>query len=51
MGILLVCSKALLDRLGGLGGHWQKWLPLASAVVVAVLGLGIVVKGMLAYLG
>lgn len=51
VGILLVRSKALLDRLGGLGGYWQKWLPLISAVIVTVLGLGIVAKGMLAYLG
>ncbi|MBE7552704.1 MAG: sulfite exporter TauE/SafE family protein [Anaerolineales bacterium] len=51
IGILLVRSKALLDRLGGLSGRWQKWLPLASAVVVTVLGLGIVVKGILTYVG
>ncbi|GIK41034.1 MAG: hypothetical protein BroJett011_48670 [Chloroflexota bacterium] len=51
IGILLVRSKALLDRLGGLGGRWQKWLPLVSAVVVTVLGVGIVVKGILAYVG
>lgn len=49
IGILLVRSKALLDRLGGVGGRWQKWLPLASAVIVTVLGLGIVAKGILAY--
>lgn len=51
IGILLVRSKSLLDRLGGAGGRWQKWLPLASAVIVTVLGLGIVAKGVLAYLG
>jgi nickel/cobalt exporter len=51
IGILLVRSKALLDRLGGVGGRWQKWLPLASAVVVTMLGLGIVVKGILTYVG
>lgn len=51
IGILLVRSKALLDRLSGLGGRWQKWLPLTSAVVVTILGLGIVVKGILAYVG
>lgn len=53
MGILLVRSKSLLDRLGGVGGggRWQKWLPLASAMIVTVLGLGIVAKGVLAYLG
>lgn len=51
IGILLVRSKSLLNRLGGLGGRWQKWLPLASAVIVTVLGFGIVAKGLLAYLG
>jgi len=51
IGILLVRSKSLLERLGGVGGRWQKWLPLASAVIVTVLGLGIVAKGVLAYLG
>lgn len=51
IGILLVRSKSLLDRLGGVGGRWQKWLPLASAVLVTVLGLGIMAKGVLAYLG
>lgn len=51
IGILLVRSKSLFDRLGGVGGRWQKWLPLASAVIVTVLGLGIVAKGVLAYLG
>lgn len=49
IGVLLVRSKALLDRLGGLGGRSQKWLPLASAVIVTMLGMGIVVKGILAY--
>jgi ABC-type nickel/cobalt efflux system permease component RcnA len=51
IGILLVHSKSLLDRLGGVGGRWQRWLPLASALIVTVLGLGIVAKGVLAYLG
>ncbi len=50
IGILLVRSKSLLDRPGGMGGRWQKWLPRASAMIVTVLGLGIVAKGVLAYL-
>lgn len=50
IGILLVRSKALLERLGGVGGRWQHLLPMASAVIVTLLGLGIVVKGALAYL-
>ena len=51
IGILLVRSKSLFDRLGGLGGRWQKLLPIASAVIVTLLGVGIIAKGLLAYLG
>jgi ABC-type nickel/cobalt efflux system permease component RcnA len=51
IGILLVRSKTFLDRLSGLKEHWQRWLPLASAVIISLLGLGIMVKGLLAYLG
>jgi ABC-type nickel/cobalt efflux system permease component RcnA len=51
IGFLLVRSKSLLGRLSGLGGRWQKWLPLASAIIVTGLGLGIMAKGLLAYLG
>jgi ABC-type nickel/cobalt efflux system permease component RcnA len=50
IGILLVRSTALLERLGGVGGRWQHLLPMASAVIVTLLGLGIVAKGALAYL-
>jgi ABC-type nickel/cobalt efflux system permease component RcnA len=49
IGILLVRSKALVDRWVGAGGRWQHVLPLVSAVIVTLLGLGIVVKGFLAY--
>ena len=45
IGVLLVRSKVLLDRLGQVGGRWQTVLPLVSAVIVTLLGLGIVVKG------
>jgi ABC-type nickel/cobalt efflux system permease component RcnA len=51
IGILLVRSKLILDRLGGLGGRWQKLLPIASAVIVTLLGVGLVAKGVLAYWG
>ncbi|MGC4106735.1 MAG: hypothetical protein QM753_10355 [Thermomicrobiales bacterium] len=46
LGILLVRSRALLDRVGSRGGTIQRWLPLLSATVVLVLGIGITVKGL-----
>lgn len=49
IGILLVRSRSKLDRLGKLGGPWQRLLPLVSAAVVTLLGVGIVLKGLLAY--
>jgi nickel/cobalt exporter len=49
MGILLVRFRGRLDRLGKPKSTWQRWLPLVSAVVVTVLGVGIVLKGLLAY--
>ena len=51
IGVLLVRSKSLLDRLGTAGGRWQNLLPVASAAIVTVLGLGIMLKGLLPYLG
>ena len=50
IGILLVRSRSRLDRLGKLGSLWQRLLPLASAVVVTLLGAGIVLKGLTAYM-
>jgi ABC-type nickel/cobalt efflux system permease component RcnA len=47
LGIVLVRSKGLIERAGGLDARWQRWLPLASAVVVTALGIGLVVKGVL----
>ncbi|HWK81195.1 MAG TPA: hypothetical protein VNP95_10505, partial [Thermomicrobiales bacterium] len=46
LGILLVRSRTLLDRIGSRGGAIQRWLPLLSAAVVLVLGIGITVKGL-----
>jgi ABC-type nickel/cobalt efflux system permease component RcnA len=51
IGILLLRSKLLLDRLGGSSGRWQKLLPITSAVIVTLLGAGLVAKGVLAYWG
>ena len=49
IGILLVRCKSRLDRLGKPGSPWQRLLPLVSAAVVTLLGVGIVVNGLLAY--
>ena len=46
LGILLVRCRTLLDRVGSRGGAFQRWLPLLSAAVVLVLGVGITVKGL-----
>ncbi len=51
IGILLVRSKSFLERLGSVGGRWQTALPLLSAVIVTLLGLGIVIKGLWPWLG
>lgn len=51
IGILLVRTKSLFDRFGDQGGWWQPLLPLASAVIVTLLGIGMVVKGLIPYLG
>ena len=50
LGLLIVRSSGLVDRLGALGRRTQRLLPLGSAVVVTVLGLVISAKGVLAYL-
>ena len=49
IGVLLVRSKSLLDGVGRYGEHWQTVLPLVSAIIVTLLGLGIVAKGLLPY--
>ena len=49
IGILLVRCKSRLDRLGKPGSAWQRLLPLVSAVIVTVLGVGIALKGLMSY--
>jgi nickel/cobalt transporter (NicO) family protein len=49
IGILLVRSRSLVERFGG-GGRWTRVLPLASAVIVTTLGVGITLSGMATYL-
>jgi ABC-type nickel/cobalt efflux system permease component RcnA len=50
IGILLVRMKSLLDSADRLGSRWQRVLPLISAVIVTLLGVGIVIKGLMPYL-
>jgi hypothetical protein len=49
IGLLLVRFRGGLDRLGKPGSHWQRLLPLVSAVIVTMLGVGIVLKGLMSY--
>lgn len=51
IGVLLVRSRALLDRVGGAGSAWGRAVPLASAVIVTLLGLGITLGGLSRSLG
>jgi hypothetical protein len=51
IGILLVRSRSLVERFGGIGTSWTYGLPLASAVIVTVLGAGIALSGLATYLG
>ena len=51
IGVLLVRARALLERFGRFGGRWSTALPLASALIVTVLGIGIVLSGLVTYLG
>jgi ABC-type nickel/cobalt efflux system permease component RcnA len=50
IGVLLVRSKSLLDRMGRVGTRWQSVLPVVSAVIVTLLGLGIMARGLIPYL-
>jgi ABC-type nickel/cobalt efflux system permease component RcnA len=49
IGILLVRFRGGLDRLGKPESTWHRWLPLVSAVIVTMLGVGIVLKGLMSY--
>ena len=49
IGILLVRSRSWLEGMSRYGGRWQTLLPLASAVIVTLLGAAIVAKGLLPY--
>lgn len=47
LGLVLVRSRALLEKASKHGKRWQNWLPLVSAGLVTLLGLGIVWQGLL----
>jgi ABC-type nickel/cobalt efflux system permease component RcnA len=51
LGILLVRSRSLVERFGGIGDRWRSALPLCSAVIVTVLGIGMTLNGLVSYLG
>lgn len=44
LGVLLVRAEARLKRFTRIGGGWQRWLPLGSAVIVMTLGAGMLVN-------
>lgn len=50
IGILLVRSRLLIERVGGISRRWSIALPLASAVIVTVLGIGMTLTGLATYL-
>jgi len=49
IGIMLVRFRGGLDRLSKPASHWQRLLPLVSAVIVTVLGVGIALEGLMSY--
>jgi nickel/cobalt transporter (NicO) family protein len=51
MSILLVRSRSMVERFGGLDSRWSSALLLVSAVIVTALGVGIMLSGMATYLG
>jgi ABC-type nickel/cobalt efflux system permease component RcnA len=46
IGILLVRARTLLDGVSSAGQRWQTLLPLISAIIVTLLGVGIMLKGL-----
>lgn len=46
LGILLVRSRSLVERFGGLSGRWSSRLQLGSAIIVTVLGLAMTFGGL-----
>ena len=50
LGIMLVHSRSLVDRVGKVSGRLVTGLPLGSAVLVTVLGAGIMLGQVLSYM-
>lgn len=50
LGVLLVRSRSLVERAGGFGSRLTVGLPLGSAVLVTLLGIGITFGGLSSYL-
>ena len=48
--ILLVRSRSLLERFGGLGGRWSSDSQLRSAVIVTALRVDMMANGLATYL-
>lgn len=46
IGILMVVAKPIIDRFTGTG-RWMRRLPVISAIIIILLGLGIAVKSLL----
>ncbi len=46
---LPLVSAAFFSGLSKPGSPWQRLLPLVSAVIVTMLGVGIVLKGLMSY--
>lgn len=44
IGILLVSSKNILNRMSGIGAPLQRWLPIGSALVITLLGAGMLMR-------
>ena len=51
IGVLLVRARTVLEQVGGFGGRWRTALPLASAVIVTLLGIGITFGAVATYWG
>ena len=51
IGVLLVRARPLVERFGGAGSRWTAALPLVSAALVTLLGIGMTLSGLATYLG
>jgi ABC-type nickel/cobalt efflux system permease component RcnA len=51
IGVLLVRARPLVERFSGAGSRWSAALPLVSAALVTLLGIGMTLSGLATYLG